>query len=155
AAEALGATYRGRAAGTFGAMGAFSFNGNKIITTSSGGMLVADDADAVDRARKLATQARDAAPHYEHSELGFNYRMSNLLAAVGRGQLQHLAEKFARRRAIKERYRAALSSTPGVAFMPDASEGVPTNWLTVVTIDEGEFGASSRRVREHLETLDI
>jgi dTDP-4-amino-4,6-dideoxygalactose transaminase len=155
AAEALGATYRGRPAGTFGALGAFSFNGNKIITTSSGGMLVGDDAGTIERARKLATQARDPAPHYEHSETGFNYRMSNLLAALGRGQLRHLPEKVDRRRAIKQRYRAALSSTPGIAFMPDSADGVPTNWLTVITVDEDEFGASSPQIREHLETLDI
>jgi dTDP-4-amino-4,6-dideoxygalactose transaminase len=155
AAEALGATYRGRAVGTAGVLGAFSFNGNKIITTSGGGMLVSDDAAYVARARHLATQARDPAPHYEHSVVGFNYRMSNLLAAVGRGQLRELDAKVARRRSIKCRYREALATTPGIGFMPDASDGEPTNWLTVVTIDEEEFGASPSDVREHLETLDI
>jgi dTDP-4-amino-4,6-dideoxygalactose transaminase len=155
AAEALGASYRGRAAGTFGAMAAFSFNGNKIITTSGGGMLVSDDPAWIERARKLATQARDPAPHYEHSETGFNYRMSNLLAALGRGQLQHLDEKVARRRAIKSRYRDRLSAVRGIAFMPDAPDGEPTNWLTVITVDESEFGASPTQIREHLETLDI
>jgi len=155
AAEALGASYQGRAAGGLGTIGAFSFNGNKVITTSGGGMLVSDDVAFVDHARKLATQARDPAPHYEHSELGFNYRMSNLLAAVGRGQLQRLDEKVARRRAIKRRYRDALEAVPGVAFMPDAPTGEPSNWLTVLTVEENAFGASPDDVRLHLETLDI
>jgi dTDP-4-amino-4,6-dideoxygalactose transaminase len=155
AAEALGARYKGRAAGTFGTMGAFSFNGNKVITTSGGGMLVADDPAWVERARWLSTQARDAAPHYEHSETGFNYRMSNLLAALGRGQLQHLDEKVARRRAVNRRYRNAFAGTPGIGFMPDAPDGEPTNWLTVLTVDQGVFGASPADVREHLETLDV
>src|SRR5262249_25661226 len=140
AAEALGATYKGRAAGGLATIGAFSFNGNKVITTSGGGMLVSDNVAFADYARKLATQARDPAPHYEHSELGFNYRMSNLLAAVGRGQLQRLDEKVSRRRAIKQRYRDALEGVPGVAFMPDAPSGQPSNWLTVVTLDETAFG---------------
>ena len=155
AAEALGASYRGRACGTFGTFGAFSFNGNKIITTSGGGMLVSDDRELVAHARRLATQARDPAPHYEHSETGFNYRMSNLLAAIGRGQLARLDEKVARRRAIKQRYRDALGDTPGIDFMPDAPDSVPTNWLTVITVAESEFGASPGEIREHLETLDI
>ena len=154
AAEALGAQYRGRAAGTFGNMGAFSFNGNKIITTSGGGMLVSDDPSWVERARKLATQSRDPAPHYEHSTIGFNYRMSNLLAAVGRGQLAQLDDKIARRRAIKRRYRELLAGVDGISFMPDAA-GEPSNWLTVITIDEVVFGATPTQVREHLETLDI
>jgi pyridoxal phosphate-dependent aminotransferase EpsN len=155
AAEALGATYRGRAAGGFGTLGAFSFNGNKVITTSGGGMLVSDDVALVDHARKLASHARDPAPHYEHSELGFNYRMSNLLAALGRGQLRHLDAKVARRRAIKRRYCDALEAVPGIAFMPDAPSGEPNNWLTVLTVDEAEFGAGPDDVRIHLETLDI
>jgi dTDP-4-amino-4,6-dideoxygalactose transaminase len=103
----------------------------------------------------LSTQARDPAPHYEHSELGFNYRMSNLLAAVGRGQLRGLSGKVARRRAIKARYRAAFAEVPGIGFMPDAASGEPTNWLTVITVREEEFGASPTRIREGLEALDI
>jgi dTDP-4-amino-4,6-dideoxygalactose transaminase len=155
AAEALGATYRGRPAGRFGAMGTFSFNGNKIITTSGGGMLVADDPALVDRARRLSTQARDDASHYEHSVVGFNYRMSNLLAAVGRGQLQGLEAKVARRRAVNARYRDALADVEGVGFMPDAPSVEPTNWLTVITVDEAVFGASPVEVRQHLEQLNI
>jgi dTDP-4-amino-4,6-dideoxygalactose transaminase len=155
AAEALGASYRGRPAGSFGMLNVFSFNGNKIITTSGGGMLVADDPALVARARHLATQARDAAPHYEHSEVGFNYRMSNLLAALGRAQLQNLPSKVARRRAVNQAYRAALANVPGIDFMPIAANREPTNWLTVITVDERAFGASPTQIREHLETLDI
>ena len=154
AAEALGATYRGQPAGRFGEIGVFSFNGNKIITTSGGGMLVAD-VELVDRARRLSTQGRDDAPHYEHSVVGFNYRMSNLLAAVGRGQLQSLPAKVARRRAVNTRYREAFANVGGVGFMPDAAYGEPTNWLTVITVDEDVFGASPAAIREHLESSNI
>ena len=155
AAEALGATYRGQAAGTFGDIGVFSFNGNKIMTTSGGGMLVARDPELVARTRFLSTQARDPAPHYQHSELGFNYRMSNLLAALGRGQLLGLPEKIERRRAINQCYRDAFASTPGIEFLPNAVTGEPTNWLTVVTVDEAEFGASPTEIRERLELDNI
>ena len=155
AAEALGATYAGRAAGSFGTMGVFSFNGNKIITTSGGGMLVSNDPTYTEQARRLATQARDPAPHYQHSVLGFNYRMSNLLAAVGRAQLRSLPTKVARRRAVNSAYRDQLAEAAGIAFMPNAPQGEPTNWLTVVTIDEQRFGASPTQIREHLESLDI
>ncbi|WP_334142964.1 DegT/DnrJ/EryC1/StrS family aminotransferase [Rhabdothermincola sp.] len=155
AAEALGARYHGRAAGSFGRLGVFSFNGNKIITTSGGGMLVSDDRALVERARFLASQARDPAPHYEHSTVGFNYRMSNLLAAVGRGQLRHLDEKVARRRAINRRYRAALADLPGVGFLPDAAGGEPTNWLTVITLDPASAAATPEELRLALEAADI
>jgi dTDP-4-amino-4,6-dideoxygalactose transaminase len=155
AAEALGATYRGRAAGAFGALGAFSFNGNKIVTTSGGGMLVTDREDWAEHARHLATQARDPAPHYQHSEVGFNYRMSNLCAAVGRGQLERLPEKVARCREINHRYRTELADLPGIEFMPDAPWGEPTSWLTVATIDPGAFGVSSDEIREELERQEI
>jgi pyridoxal phosphate-dependent aminotransferase EpsN len=155
AAEALGATYRGRAAGAFGRFGVFSFNGNKIMTTSGGGMLVADDPELVERARFLASQARDDAPHYEHHLIGFNYRMSNLLAAVGRAQLRGLPPRIARRHAINRRYRERLAERPGIAFLPNDPRGEPTNWLTVITIDPEAFGASSTDVRLRLEGLDI
>src|SRR5207247_9956016 len=102
---------------------AFSFNGNKIITTSGGGMLVSHRRELVDRARHLATQARDPAPHYQHSEVGYNYRLSNLLAALGRGQLASLPEKIARRRAVKAMYRRTLGGLPGIELMPDAAYG--------------------------------
>ncbi len=155
AAEALGATHRDRCAGSFGVMGVFSFNGNKVITTSGGGMLVSHDPSYAARARHLSTQARDPAPHYEHSEIGFNYRMSNLLAALGRGQLRSLPAKVARRRAVKQRYRDAFAGVDGIGFMPDAPDGEPTNWLTVVTIDADRFGASPDELRERLERENI
>jgi len=149
AAEALGATYRGRPAGSFGALDVFSFNGNKIITTSGGGMLAADDPELIARARHLSTQARDPAPHYEHREIGFNYRMSNLLAALGRGQLEGLPAKVARRREINAAYRAAFADLDGIGFLPNAPDGEPSNWLTIITLDD------PTPVREHLESLDI
>jgi dTDP-4-amino-4,6-dideoxygalactose transaminase len=156
AAEALGASYRGRAAGTFGDVGVFSFNGNKIITTSGGGMLVTEDGDLADRARYLATQARVAAPHYEHVEVGFNYRLSNLLAAVGRAQLRSLDEKVARRRAIEARYRTALGELPGVRFAPGADDQHrPNGWLTCLTIDAEVAGIDRESVRQVLRRAGI
>ena len=137
AAEALGATVHGRPCGTFGAVAAFSFNGNKIITTSGGGMLASCDARVAERARFLATQARDPAPHYEHSELGFNYRMSNLLAGVGRGQLRVLKDRVEARRAVFERYRAGLADLPGLEWMPEPSWSRSTRWLTTCTLGPG------------------
>jgi len=155
AAEALGATYRGRPAGSFGEAAAFSFNGNKILTTSGGGMIVSNRSGLVERARYLATQARERAPHYEHSEVGYNYRMSNLLAALGRGQLQTLDERIARRRANTRLYRERLGGVPGITFMPEATYGTPNGWLSCITIDPEQFGASREDVRVHLERLDI
>ena len=155
AAEALGATYRGRPAGSLAPVGVISFNGNKVITTSSGGMIVSDDAELVARARHLATQAREPAPHYEHVEAGFNYRMSNLLAALGRSQLRSLPRRIARRRAIKQRYRQALGGRPGISFMPDADYGEPINWLTVMQIDPAGAGTTGDDLRLALEAHDI
>lgn len=155
AAEALGATYKGRAAGTLGAMGVFSFNGNKIITTSGGGMLVSDRKEWIEKARFLATQARDPAPHYQHSQLGFNYRLSNLLAAVGRGQLRVLDARVEARRATNAFYRSALADLPGLSFMPEAPYGRMNAWLTCVQIDPARFGATSEDVRLRLAKLDI
>ena len=155
AAEALGATYNGRPAGSLASIGVFSFNGNKVITTSGGGALVSDDGDLVARARYLATQARQPAAHYEHTEIGFNYRLSNLLAALGRPQLRSLAERVEHRRATKARYRAGLGDLPGIGLMPDAATGVPTNWLTVVQIDAEVFGATPEALRLALEAHDI
>ena len=155
AAEALGATYKGRAPGTFGRAGIFSFNGNKIITTSGGGMFVTDDGDLAQHARKLATQARDAAPHYEHSEVGYNYRMSNVLAGIWRGQLRQIEDRVAARRAVFEAYREALGDLPGVTFMPEAPWGRHTRWLTCLTIDPKAFGATRDDVRLALEAENI
>ncbi len=155
AAEALGATYRGRPAGSIGKAGVLSFNGNKIITTSGGGMLLSNDAGLIGRAQFLATQARDAAPHYEHSTIGYNYRMSNILAAVGRGQLRVLRERVAARRRNFELYRQGLKGLPGVTFMPEAAYGECTRWLTCLTIDPEKFGASREDVRLALEGKNI
>ena len=155
AAEALGATYRGNPAGTLGDIGVFSFNGNKIITTSGGGMLVSRRSEWVQRARHLSTQAREPVAHYEHTEIGFNYRMSNLLAAVGRGQLESLDAKVARCREINRRYRAHLEHLPGIEFMPSADFGEPTCWLTCLTIDPDVTGVSRDDVLAHLAALDI
>jgi len=155
AAEALGATYRGRAPGTFGRAGIYSFNGNKIITTSGGGMLVSDDEALVNHARKLATQARDPAAHYEHSEVGYNYRLSNVLAGIGRGQLKVLEQRVAARRSNFEFYAETLGGLPGVEFMPEASWGRHSRWLTTLTIDPGAFGADREAVRLALEAENI
>ena len=142
AAEALGATVHGRPCGTFGAVAAFSYNGNKIITTSGGGMLAAGDARVAERARFLATKARDPAPHYEHSVAGFNYRMSNICAGVGRGQLLVLDERVARRREIFAQYQRALGGFDGVEFMPEPAWSRSTHWLTALTIDPARAGTS-------------
>lgn len=155
AAEALGATYLEQSVGRFGDFGVFSFNGNKIITTSGGGMLVSDDERAIRRARKLAGQAREEAPHYEHEEIGYNYRLSNVLAAIGRGQLQVLAERVAARRQIFAWYEDLLGDLPGLDFMPEAAFGRSTRWLTCLTVDPKEFGADREAVRIALEAQNI
>ena len=155
AAEALGASYRGRSVGGFGRFGVFSFNGNKVLTTSGGGALVSDDGEAIARARKLASQAREPVVHYEHRELGFNYRLSNLLAAVGRGQLRVLGERVAARRRTFERYREALADLPGIGFMPEAGYGRSSRWLTCVTIDPAAAGVDREAVRLALEAADV
>ncbi len=155
AAEALGATYGGQSAGTLGTLGVFSFNGNKIITTSGGGMLVGEDPVLLAHARHLATQARVPAPHYEHEEVGHNYRLSNLLAAVGRGQLRVLPDRVARRRAVNARYRALLAHVPGLDFLGEAPWGRGTFWLTTLTIDPSRFGADREQVRLALEAENI
>jgi dTDP-4-amino-4,6-dideoxygalactose transaminase len=155
AAEALGATYGNRKAGTFGSMSILSFNGNKIITTAGGGMLVSDDEAKVERARFLATQARDKAPHYQHSTIGFNYRLSNLLAAVGRGQLRVLEQRVMARRRNFSRYAEAFRDLPGITFMPEAPYGRSNRWLTCMLVDPREFGASREDIRLALEQENI
>lgn len=155
AAEALGARYRGRAAGSMGALSFFSFNGNKIITTSGGGMLLSDEANYIDRARYLAAQAREPARHYEHREIGYNYRMSNLLAGLGESQLSDLDRRIAARRGHFEAYRDALEGLPGVDFMPIAEPDGPNYWLTCLTIDPEVSGCSRDGVIGALEAADI
>lgn len=155
AAESLGSRYRNRSPGTFGECGIYSFNGNKIITTSAGGMLVTRDPDRAKHARKLATQARDPAPHYEHSELGYNYRLSNLLAAVGRAQLGALEDRVHARRAVFEAYRNALGDLPGLSFQPEAPAARHSRWLTCVLVDAERFGATPEEIRLALEDENI
>jgi dTDP-4-amino-4,6-dideoxygalactose transaminase len=155
AAEALGATYKGRSPGTFGTIGIFSFNGNKIITTSGGGMLVSEDASITSKAKFLATQARDPAPHYQHSEIGYNYRMSNVLAGIGRGQLLVLSDRVAARRRNCEVYQQTLGKLPGIEFMPEAIWGNATRWLTCLTIDPAAFGVDRECVRLYLAERQI
>jgi len=154
-AEALGATSDDSTAGAGGKAAVYSFNGNKIITTSGGGMLASEDKDFIERARFLSQQARDPFPHYEHSEIGYNYRMSNIVAAIGRGQLTVLDERVKRKREIFEYYQKSLGNLPGVTFMPDAPYGKPNRWLTVILIDPKEFGVDREGVRLALEAENI
>jgi dTDP-4-amino-4,6-dideoxygalactose transaminase len=155
AAEALGASYKGRPAGALGYGGILSFNGNKMITTSGGGMLVSDDVAFVDRARYLASQARQPAAHYEHTEVGFNYRLSNLLAALGRAQLMTLESRVRQRRSHRAFYQQELGLLPGLHWMPEAAYGISNGWLTCCTIDPLVFGADSKTVRVNLEGDNI
>lgn len=155
AAEALGATYKGKPAGTLGLLAAFSFNGNKIITTAGGGMLVAQDSRLVEKARFWSTQARDPGLGYEHSEVGYNYRMSNVLAGIGRGQFEVLDLRVSQRRAIAFRYRDAFAGIPGISFMPQAPFGFSTNWLSCFLIDSARFGCSRNDLIRHLDAAGI
>ncbi|MFO0827477.1 MAG: DegT/DnrJ/EryC1/StrS family aminotransferase [Phycisphaerales bacterium] len=155
AAESLGATYKGRASGTIGKVGVYSFNGNKIITTSGGGMLISDDATLIEQARFLSTQARDPAPHYEHTVMGFNYRMSNILAGVGRGQLRVLGDRVEARRAVYERYAQAFDEGDGISFMPEPSWSRSNRWLSACTIDPQRIGMSRAALVEKLAAQRI
>lgn len=159
AAESLGATYKGKASGTLGAIGIFSFNGNKIITTSGGGMLVSNDLEAMNKARYWATQARDPSVHYEHRELGYNYRMSNILAGVGRGQLKVLKDRVDQRRTVFDRYHQALADIEGLQFMPELSYGRTNRWLTVLTLDESckarPMDIINRLEADHIEARPV
>jgi pyridoxal phosphate-dependent aminotransferase EpsN len=155
AAEALGASYKGRPAGTIAPVGVFSFNGNKVITTTGGGMLVAQDRELVEKARFWSTQARDPGIAYEHSEMGYNYRMSNILAGIGRGQLLVLYERVARRREIAFKYRDAFANLPGIELMPQAEYGVHSNWLSCFLIDEEKFGVGRDDLIQQLDAANI
>ncbi len=155
AAEALGATYKGRPAGALGDAGVFSFNGNKIITTTGGGMLVSPHAELIDRARFWSQQARDAGKAYQHSETGYNYRMSNVLAGIGLGQLAVLDIRIQQRRAIAFRYRDAFANSPGITFMPQAPYGLHTNWLSCFLIDQRELGFSRDALIHKLDEANI
>lgn len=155
AAEALGASYKGRVPGTLGDVGVYSFNGNKIITGSSGGLLISPDAEKVRKARHWSTQARDPGLDYRHSELGYNYRMSNVVAAIARGQFRVLEERVRQRRAVAFRYRDAFSDLPGIELMPQAEFGRHTNWLSCFLIDEARFGISRNRLIEILDAANV
>lgn len=156
AAESLGATINGKKTGTFGLMGIYSFNGNKIITTSGGGSLVSNNEEYINKSRFLATQARDAAPYYQHSEIGYNYRMSNISAGIGRGQLEVLDERIVQRRAVYKRYEEAFKHIDGFTFI-DEPEGFFSNrWLSTILIDSKKFnGVGTNEIREMLETHNI
>ena len=155
AAEAAGTTYRNRHVGNDGTIGYFSFNGNKIITASNGGMIVTPREDFANHVRKLATQAREPAPHYEHTELGYNFRLSNVLAALGLAQLRRLPQRVEQRRRNFDHYYRHLSGLPGVRLMPEAPFGRSTRWLTTLTIDPEEAGVDREAVRQALAGADI
>ena len=155
AAEAFGATYRGRPAGSLGNLGVFSFNGNKIITTTGGGMLVSCNSAWIEKARFWSQQARDPGIAYQHSELGYNYRMSNVLAGIGRGQLEVLDLRIQQRRAIAFRYRNAFADLPGISLMPQASYGHHINWLSCFLLDEERFGCSRNDLIRSLDAANI
>jgi dTDP-4-amino-4,6-dideoxygalactose transaminase len=154
AAEALGADWQGRSAGTWGDLGVFSFNGNKIMTTGGGGVLVGSQ-EILGRARTLATQARLPVAHYEHEEIGYNYRLSNLLAAVGRGQLQRLPKMIERVRSVNQQYRDGLAGVDAITFMPWDDRGSPNGWLTVAQIDPAETEVTPQQVCDFLAGLEI
>ncbi|MFZ3591231.1 DegT/DnrJ/EryC1/StrS family aminotransferase [Bacillus sp. DJP31] len=155
AAESLGSLYKGKASGSMGALGVYSFNGNKIITTSGGGMLVSNDLDALAKARFLAAQAKDPAIHYQHSQVGYNYGLSNISAGIGRGQLQVLCQRVHERRNIYQTYEQHLSGIPGLGFMPELSDTLSNRWLTVITINEEIVGISNRDLVLALEEENI
>ena len=155
AAESLGSSYKGKKSGTFGKFGIFSFNGNKIITTSGGGMLISDDVDELERARFLATQARDQAKHYQHSTVGYNYRMSNILAGVGRAQLEVLDERVGEKRGVFTRYEEALGGIDGVMFMPELEGTYSNRWLTAITLDPKKVRITPYELMDVLEAENI
>lgn len=155
AAESLGTTYKGHSSGTHGQFGIYSFNGNKIITTSNGGMIVSDDLESLEKIRKWSTQSKDKAKHYQHSEIGYNYRMSNILAGIGRGQLKVLDERVSARRKIFETYQKELSHLGAISFMPVAAYGESTHWLTCFTIDANHTQATPDQLIDELEKHNI
>jgi len=156
AAEALGSTLNGKAAGTFGLMGVLSFNGNKIITTSGGGALISDSEEFIIQARFLATQARDAAPHYQHSQIGYNYRMSNVCAGIGRGQMEVLADRVNQRRKVYDTYLQYLSGFSPIEFLPEPEGYFSNRWLTTVLVNpENNNGVTRETLRLSLEMENI
>ncbi|WP_307150021.1 DegT/DnrJ/EryC1/StrS family aminotransferase [Robertmurraya andreesenii] len=155
AAESLGSSYKGKMSGSMGDFGIFSFNGNKIITTSGGGMLVSNHIVSLQKARFLATQAREPAPHYQHSEMGYNYRLSNVLAGIGRGQLEVLEERVKRKREIFNTYEKELGSVPGISFMPELEETYSNRWLTAIVLDAQITGFNRNELLRALDKENI
>ena len=155
AAEAFGADYKGKKCGGIGDINILSFNGNKIITTSGGGMMLSHNEEWIQKARKLATQSREKAIHYEHKLVGYNYRLSNLLAAVGRGQLKVLDDRVEKRRKIFETYKNVLANIPGIDFMPEAEYGISNRWLTVCTVDPEKLGVDRNKIINAMEEENI
>lgn len=155
AAEALGSTYKGKFAGTFGKFGVLSFNGNKIITTSGGGALISSDEMLIEKARFLSSQARDLAPHYQHSQIGYNYRMSNIAAGVGRGQMKVLDQRIQRRRDIFEFYKQHLSSVEGITFLAEPEEYYSNRWLTTILVNPEKTGVNREHIRLALQNENI
>ncbi|MEK4555297.1 aminotransferase class I/II-fold pyridoxal phosphate-dependent enzyme [Jeotgalicoccus sp. FSL K6-3177] len=155
AAESLGATYKGKMSGTFGKFGIFSFNGNKIITTSGGGMIVSDDEEMIQKALKKATQARDQAVHYQHSEVGYNYRLSNISAGIGRGQMEVLEQRVNEKREIFDRYESALGAIEGIDMMPELEDTYHNRWLSTMTVDSEKLGVTALEIVEHLAQSNI
>ncbi len=154
AAESLGSKYNGAHTGTFGNMGVLSFNGNKIITTSGGGALISEDAEVIRKAKFLATQARDAAPHYQHSSIGYNYRLSNICAGIGRGQMEIIESRVEKRRANFNYYQKTLGETNGIAFQPESPKSFSNRWLTAITI-ESQIKTTAEKIRLALEVQNI
>jgi dTDP-4-amino-4,6-dideoxygalactose transaminase len=155
AAEALGSTYKEKKLGSFGEFGILSFNGNKIITTSGGGMLISKNPDIIQKAKFLSTQARDDAPHYEHSHIGYNYRMSNVLAGIGRGQLKVIEERVKAKRNICEYYKQEIGNLPGIEFQPELNNSKSNKWLTSITIDPKKSNTDREKIRKNLQIENI
>ncbi|MEK3854456.1 aminotransferase class I/II-fold pyridoxal phosphate-dependent enzyme [Cytobacillus sp. FSL H8-0458] len=154
-AESLGSSYLGKKSGTFGKFGIYSFNGNKIITTSGGGMLVSKDIDALKEARNLAAQARDPVPYYLHSKIGYNYRMSNILAGIGRAQLANLDQRIEEKRDVFNRYKDELSNIEGIDFLPELQNTISNRWLTVAAINKEKLKIQPAQIIEALEEENI
>ncbi|KKK33920.1 pyridoxal phosphate-dependent aminotransferase [Salinicoccus sediminis] len=155
AAESLGAVYQGKMSGTFGRFGVYSFNGNKIITTSGGGMIISDEEMMIRKALEKATQSKEAAAHYQHETVGYNYRLSNICAGIGRGQMEVIEDRIRQKRAIYEQYVYGLGDVDGIEFMPEAEGSFHTRWLTAMTIDPDRLGVTAGEVVEYLNENDI
>lgn len=155
AAESLGAEYKGRMSGTFGMFGVFSFNGNKIITTSGGGMLISDNEGSIRRALHKATQSKEAAKYYQHEKVGYNYRLSNVCAGIGRGQMEVLQERIEQKRSIFNKYVEGFGDVAGISFMPEIKDSFHTRWLSTLTLDPVTLGVTAEELVDHLAENNI